>query len=510
MSSLSLSTNKEMIAAFIKEFDYYAAARSDCRMFGIFCEDNHDQCQCPDCKADISFPDGTVLKYGEPDFYSTRFFIFLNQIAEHAKQKFPDKLISTYAYFFTEIPPRVPVMDNIVVLSCPIGKNVKFPVTNTENKVTFDKLNGWFEKTSNIIMYEYFGLTGAFPRPADKNFALDFQYEYNHGIRYAHSEIVGDDVTRTHPGKDNYIATWDCNSIYFWVMAQLFWDPFQDVQKLRDEYLRRVFGDAAEDVKDYLACTEKAWHASAEVSRWSTAPENSWISLYDCGLYAQCAAALQRARKKNLSEKSRIMLERLAKSFEDNITFKTLEMMPKIRAEVQANPQKYTNLMPNPDFEQMSKKDTANPEMDWVGSVFSSWSFWRDMKMGSYGCAPTAGVNGSKAAFMDGTGFSCFIANIPPVKPGEIYYVSAMGMITDAKDVPNVTIRWQNAKGQWTATTKDVKLFLRNPRPNEWGLFEGIAKVPEDAKKLLVLPGCANAKGRILFDNVRVYKIDMQ
>ena len=146
--------------------------------------------------------------------------------------------------------------------------------------------------------------------------------------------------------------------------------------------------------------------------------------------------------------------------------------------------------------------------MDWVGSVFTSWNFWRDVKQGIYGCAPTAGVNGSKAAFMDGTGFSCFITNIPPVKPGELYYVSAMGMVTDAKDVPNVTIRWQNAKSQWTATMQDVKLLAKNLKPNEWALFEGIAKVPEGAVKLLVLPGCKNAKGRILFDNVRVYKID--
>ncbi|MBP5640979.1 MAG: hypothetical protein J6X55_15970, partial [Victivallales bacterium] len=185
-------------------------------------------------------------------------------------------------------------------------------------------------------------------------------------------------------------------------------------------------------------------------------------------------------------------------------------LMPKIRGDIQANPKKYTNLLPNPDFEQISKKDTANPEMDWDGSVFSSWSFWREVKIGSYGCAPTAGVNGSKAAFMDGTGASCFATKIQPVKPGEIYYVSAMGMNTDAKDVPNVIIRWQNAKGQRTATSQDVKLFLRNPRPKEWGVFEGIAKVPEDAAQLLVQPGCANAKGRILFDNVRVYKIDMQ
>ena len=318
-------TNKEMIAAFIDEFDHYANARADCRMFGVFAEDNYDQCQCPNCKADITLPDGSILKYGEPEFYSTRFFIFLNQIAEHAKQRFPGKLISTYAYFFTEIPPRVPVMDNIVVLSCPIYKNVKYPVTSPKNDETFRKLAGWFEKTPNVIMYEYFGLTSAYPRPADKNFALDFQYEYNRGVRYAHSEIVGDDVNRKHPGKDGYIAAWDCNSIYFWGMAQLFWNPFEDVQKLRDEFLRRVFHDAAGDVKEYLACTEKAWYASSEVSNWNTPPTNSWISLDNLGLREQCAAALQRARKKSLDEKSRTMLERLAKPFEESLMLRKTE-----------------------------------------------------------------------------------------------------------------------------------------------------------------------------------------
>ena len=501
-------TNKEMIAAFINEFDHYASARSDCRMFGVFAEDNYDQCQCLDCKADITLPDGSILKFGAPDFFSTRFFIFLNQIAEHAKQKFPDKLISTYAYLATEIPPRVPVMDNIVVLSCPIYKNVKFPVTSPQNADTFMKLAGWLEKTPNIIMYEYFGLTTAYPRPADINFALDFQYEYNRGVRYGHSEIVGDDVTRTHTGKDNYIAAWDCNSIYFWVMAQLFWNPFQNVQQLRDDYLGRVFHDAADDVKEYLACTEKAWHASSELSRWSTSPTNSWISLHDLNLRGQCAAALQRARKKPLGDKSRIMLERLAKHFEDNPTFRNYELLPKIRADLQNNPQNYKNLITNSDFEQLTNARDTAPMEDWVGSVFPSWNFWRDVKQGAYGCAPTSGIGGSKAAFMEGTGFSCFITKIPPVKTGELYYVSVMAMITDEGDIPNVLVRWQNDKSQWTAARNDVKLFSNNLKTNEWRLFDGIAEVPAGASRLLVLPGSDNLKGRILFDNVCVYKLD--
>jgi hypothetical protein len=110
-------TNQEMIECFKKEFEYHVQRIPGCKIYGIFAEDNYELCQCAKCREDIKLADGRVLKYGDPDFQSTRFFQFLTPIAEFAKKRFPDILISTYAYFFTEIPPAIDVPDNVIILT---------------------------------------------------------------------------------------------------------------------------------------------------------------------------------------------------------------------------------------------------------------------------------------------------------------------------------------------------------------------------------------------------------
>ncbi|MBP5641239.1 MAG: DUF4838 domain-containing protein, partial [Victivallales bacterium] len=69
-------TNQEMIECFKKEFETHVLQRPGCKIYGIFAEDNYDLCHCAKCKEDIQLPDGKVLKYGAPDFQSTRFFQF--------------------------------------------------------------------------------------------------------------------------------------------------------------------------------------------------------------------------------------------------------------------------------------------------------------------------------------------------------------------------------------------------------------------------------------------------
>ena len=313
-------TNQELIECFKKEFEEHVLAWPGCTIYGIFAEDSYALCQCAKCKEDIPLPDGRVLKYGEPDFQSTRFFQFLTPIAEFAKERFPDILISTYAYFFTEIPPAIEVPDNVIILTCPIYKNVKFPMTVEQNKETYDKFNGWLAKTNKMILYDYFGLTRKFPRPVDVSVAADYKYLYEHGVRLTHSEIMSDNFRRKDVEKDLGIAVWDCNSIYYWVMSRLAWNPYQDIETLRDEYLKRVFGPAAPDVKEYLSYTEKAWNACSQPSYWYTDGDESWRQLRELGFIPKCREALERAKGRQMSDKSRKMLERLALSFEENET----------------------------------------------------------------------------------------------------------------------------------------------------------------------------------------------
>ena len=499
-------TNQEMIECFKKEFEYHVQRVPGCKIYGIFAEDNYELCQCAKCREDIKLANGRVLKYGDPDFQSTRFFQFLTPIAEFAKKRFPDILISTYAYFFTEIPPAIDVPDNVIILTCPIYKNVKFPMATPQNKETFDKLNGWLKKTDKIILYDYFGLTRKFPRPVDVSAAADYKYLHEHGVRLTHSEIMSDNFRRTDPEKDLGIAVWDCNSIYYWTMSQLVWNPYQDIDALRDEYLKRVFGPAAADVKEYLSYTETAWRASSQPSTWATDGDVSWAKVAELGFVPKCRAALQRARGRKLSEKSRKMLERLALTFDDNDTFRLDEMKAKLLADFRADPTKKQNMVVNPGFETL-KEQAAAKGIDWVGSPFEGWSFWKQFEYGTYGCRPGEGTDGSNAAYFEGAAHAFFLQKFN-VSPGQAYLFRCKAKTTDSDDSVQLTARWQNEQSAWVCVSDNRDFYVENLVPGKWFQYEGVVIVPKGAAQMVLHLGSRRNKGRILFDDAEVYRLD--
>ena len=79
---------------------------------------------------------------------------FVNKIAA----KFPDKIISTLAYFKTQPPPSVIPLRNVQVMlttiQLPKDKNLR---TNTRNDVVDWRgyLNGWLKLTKNILIWHY-------------------------------------------------------------------------------------------------------------------------------------------------------------------------------------------------------------------------------------------------------------------------------------------------------------------------------------------------------------------
>ena len=70
------------------------------KWFSVCMEDNEICCECPRCKEPIQLPDGRVLKYGDPAFYSTRYFMCLNDVARYLKKNYHGRGISSYAYLF--------------------------------------------------------------------------------------------------------------------------------------------------------------------------------------------------------------------------------------------------------------------------------------------------------------------------------------------------------------------------------------------------------------------------
>ena len=306
-------TNQEMVQAFIKEVDAKIKENPDYTTYRIMIEDNHNTCECPVCQTPIKLPNGKVVTPKDKNFNSTRFFLFLNQIARHFKKNYPGKRILTFAYFFTIHPPACTVEDNIDISFCPISKNSKLKLTDAGSKKTLDQFHGWAKVAKNITWREYFGLCGDFPKPIDAVALADWRYVLKHGVSRTYSEMrsdirIGADLT----------PAWDANSMYFWVITQGAWNPNRDLQSLRMEYLTRVYGaEAAPDVAEYYRLIEEQWFKLPGRFIWNAVSWVMWKQhVIRTGIIPKCRAALKRAEGKVTTVKGKKMLAALRGNFE--------------------------------------------------------------------------------------------------------------------------------------------------------------------------------------------------
>ncbi|MBO7146134.1 MAG: DUF4838 domain-containing protein [Lentisphaeria bacterium] len=301
-------TNRKMIKEFTRLLDERIKENPNYETYRIMTEDNYNVCECPECNKPIKLADGKTITVKHPAFQSTRFFLFLNELARFMKKNYPGKRILTFAYFFTEIPPLCPVESNIDISFCPIYKDSKRTIFAPQNKQTYDKFHAWMKVTPNLTWREYYGLTQLFPRPADAVSLADLRYVNGYGVKRTYSEMYSD--------YKEGVPIWDLNSMYYWVLVQSSWNPYRTVNELRNEFLNRVYGAAAADVKEFYSIIENGWLKAGAPSFWNDSAPAVWrASMTAPAAKEACLAALDRASKKNMHPNGKIMLDTLRKSF---------------------------------------------------------------------------------------------------------------------------------------------------------------------------------------------------
>lgn len=306
-------SNADMTAAFLRELDARIAQAPDYGTYRIMIEDIWQACECPECVKPLALGDGTAVAFKEEDFRSTQFFLWLNTIARHFQKNYPGKRILTFAYFFTEIPPRIKIEPNISISFCPIQKDSKKRIDEPGNEQTLERFRKWIANTPKITWREYFGLCAPFPRPMDAVALYDWSYASRYGVKRTYSEMRSDAGGGGYDGA----RSWDVNAPYFWVMANAAWNPARDVDSLRNEFFTRVYGPAASDVKAFYALVETSFRTTPGVSRWNDRAALNWRqSVVDAGVADDCRAALDRAAAKGLDGKRGAMLAALRNVFD--------------------------------------------------------------------------------------------------------------------------------------------------------------------------------------------------
>lgn len=240
-----------------------------------FCFDYSDSwscCECPACLADIALPDGSVQKCSDklatkdPHFRSTRTYMVANKVAEAVAARFPNKPVAMLAYIYTAPRPKVKLHPSIRVNYATYDTTtMRFPSSEQTSPVLYAP-EGWAARTAEwcaeepqaIGMYEYF-FTAAPAMFAEAAAANLRQMADVGGGFNVHSQTQWDDQGKSGESFGRNEQMWDVNAMDQILISQLFWNPYRDVDKLRSEFLSRVYREGAKDMEDYYRLFRKRW-----------------------------------------------------------------------------------------------------------------------------------------------------------------------------------------------------------------------------------------------------------
>jgi hypothetical protein len=135
-----------------------------------------------------------------------------------------------------------------------------------------EKWKQWAEKSPALVygpnLFWYSGVMNGFPFVATRNTIEDFRF-------LAENRCVGITIDTT-PGH------WATQGPMYYLMSQLAWDPTQDARAVMDDYYRRGFGPAAEEVEKYYDLMKEAHCRVLERPGWRPAMGDCYKVLASC------------------------------------------------------------------------------------------------------------------------------------------------------------------------------------------------------------------------------------
>ena len=229
-------SNPEVVKVAADNLMKFMAEHPEEKIFSLSQEDCVNYCECPNCKKIMD-------EQGAP---SGLYVDFTNKVADIVKEKYPDKYISTFAYWFTENAPKdIKTRDNVIIRMCPITMCESHPVStcsDTNSVNMYKNLQGWAKLTKNIFIWHY--VTDfrnlQMPFPDFKEICADIKTYRDNSVSGIFMQGTG-----YGPGGSD-------SDLRAWVLARMLWNPDLDGDAVINEYLHAVYGKAYEPMRAYF------------------------------------------------------------------------------------------------------------------------------------------------------------------------------------------------------------------------------------------------------------------
>lgn len=291
-------TNPDVLKIAVEQVKAWIVQHPDAAILSVSQNDTDGNCQCPVCKAveaEEGAPSGVLLR-------------FVNDVAEEVGKEYPNVLIDTLAYQWSEQPPKlVKPRANVRVRIAPISACFGHGLDACDaNKSALANLKAWARITDQLYVWHYCTNFGAYlqPLPDLDELVADIPL-------FKKTGVVGLFYEGAYaPGGGGEMA-----ELKAWLTAKLTWNPSAKPKPLITEYLDGVYGPAAPMIQEWLDLLHAAPRADRklEVHIWDrpTAPYLSDTTL-DKGIAlfndAEKAAAGSPAAREEV-DRARLALE---------------------------------------------------------------------------------------------------------------------------------------------------------------------------------------------------------
>jgi len=239
-------SNEDVLQIVIENLTKRMAEKPDALYWSVSPEDNDQYCQCDSCTKLNKTYGGTRpdLEYGVP---SGSVIFFVNQVAK----EFPDKIISTLAYWYTrQAPDNIKPGPNVNIMLCPIGPARHRPIYETAPEFTSD-LEKWGELSENILIWDYniqfANPVSPFPNLHTLKPNIKFYKENNVDALFMQATSQ---------------AFSEMASLRSYLISKLMWDPEADEELIMNDFLNGYYGDAGSFIRQYIDTMREALLAS--------------------------------------------------------------------------------------------------------------------------------------------------------------------------------------------------------------------------------------------------------
>ena len=289
-------SNPRVWAQWLANVEQALEQNPDQQVFSASPNDSYHRghCVCEGCQA-WDHPGGQLLRYvwqgaaEDRPALSDRQVTFANTLGRLLKEKYPDRefFVGMHAYGHYRPPPIAAVPDDNVIISSVANMFYRAPEFRDEHREQF---RDWAGKSPTIFLrpnLPQWMSRLAIPHIARQETIDNFRWIAEQGC-------VGlfFDTNREH---------WATQNVDFYLMAQLAWDPYQDGQSLLDDFYRRGFGPAADEVRVFHDTMEAAFAQLVRTEGGRDLPKY-FVQLrdevYTDELFERAGADLQRAAER--------------------------------------------------------------------------------------------------------------------------------------------------------------------------------------------------------------------